>query len=98
MEKQNGTGPPLPADATLREQELIAQNRELRAELEQVRELGSFQGFYQAFYRELKDETITHKQAFERVSERFKEYFGYEKFTSFESFRVARDYHNKKPR
>ena len=86
-------------NTTERPEELLrARLDALQKENEMMRQLGSFDGFFRAWFAALKDAGTTHEAAFETLNECYFEFFGEYRFKSYESFRVvvARTYKKDK--
>ena len=67
-------------------------------EIEILRELGTFDGFFKAFFRELKDPDVSHQDAFNTVNERYFKAFGSYRYSDYGSFKVVKSINHKKNR
>ena len=56
----------------------------------EARKLMTAKGFDAEFFKNLAD-CNTHRQAYEKTEEKYRSYFGKNRYRSFESFRKARD-------
>jgi hypothetical protein len=70
---------------------------ELQQQTEIMRQLGTMDGFFQAFYNLLKNNASrTHPEAFNLVNDQYFEIWGEYRYSDYESFRRAKYYHYKK--
>ncbi len=58
-------------------------------------QLISTDGFMSAFW-DIVPNTTTHAEAYEQLETEYHSYFGRNRYSSFESFRICRDYRNKR--
>lgn len=68
---------------------------ELQQKVAHMRELGSTAGFFQAYFRMLKD-TQTAVEAFNAVNDAYFEYWGEYRYSCWKSFRGAKNEYIKK--
>jgi hypothetical protein len=58
------------------------------AKMARMRELNTVDGFYQAFFKEIKPE-VARPEAFEKINNEFYELYGWHRYSSYESFKRA---------
>lgn len=71
----------------------LEEKEEIRAIPEKVLKTLTIQGYFERFY-ELLPECNTNRQAYERLEQERQEIGLSERYSSYESFRVAKWYHN----
>lgn len=67
----------------------------LQKKVERMRKLSTFNGFYNEFFKTLK-ECKTREEAFEKLNDEFYELFGIFKYKDYQSFKQIVRYHLKK--
>lgn len=66
----------------------------LEKENQEMRELSTRKGFYNAFFQQLKI-AKSNKEAFNCVNENYHKLFGHYRYSDFNSFKVITNYYNK---
>lgn len=84
-----------PAPANQHEIAALTEEERLRGEMELMRRLNTFSGFYETFLERLKEHP-TSKACFLSVNDDYERLFGIPRFSDFSSFRSSRANYLKK--
>jgi len=80
---------------TQEEKALQARINKLEAENKELRSLGSDNGFYNAYFKELQT-SASNTEAFDKVNERYRCFFGRYRYSSYDVYRKIKNLNIKK--
>ena len=80
---------------TQEEKALQARVNKLEAENQELRRLGSNNGFYNAYFKELQT-SASNAEAFDKVNERYRLFFGRYRYSSYDVYRKIKNRNLKK--
>lgn len=74
----------------------LLQLQKLEVKIELIKQMATVSGFIELYFKELKT-AKTQAEAFNNLNNKYYEFTGEYKYSSFDSFRKARNYYLKRP-